>query len=166
MDAILLRRSIRRYTNEPVSEEHVKKLLEYAMAAPSAHNQQPWQFIVVNDRQTLDKIPNFHPYSQMLKEAPLAIVVCGDTQRMKAEDFWPQDCAAATENILVGATSLGLGTCWCGVYPKQFLISAVRDLLNIPSHIIPFCIIAVGHPAEQKRPSGRFDPSRIHHNRW
>lgn len=166
LEAILKRRSIRRYTAEPVAEDLIKQLLEAAMHAPSAHNQQPWQFVVIRERQILDKIPEFHPYSSMLKTAPLAIVVCGDSSYFKSPDYWPQDCAAATQNILLAARALGLGSVWMGVYPKDNLIEVLRNLLDLPEHITPFNLIAVGHPAEEKPQPKRFDEQRIHYDRW
>jgi len=166
LEAILTRRSIRRYTAEPVADDLIKKLLEAAMYAPSAHNQQPWQFIVIQDREVLNKIPEFHPYSSMLKSAPLAILVCGDSSRFKSPYFWPQDCAAATQNILLAARALGLGAVWMGVYPKENLMDGLRTLLNIPKEIFPFSLIAIGHPAEEKPKPERFDEQRIHYNKW
>lgn len=166
IEAILTRRSIRRYKPDPVARESLRTILECAMAAPSAVNQQPWQFVVVDDRAILDAIARVHPYAQMVKEASLAIVVCGDTSSLKAPGYWPQDCAAATENILVAARALGLGTCWCGVYSNEKRVSAFRELFKLPEHIVPFCVIAVGHPAEQKPAANRYDESRIHYNQW
>jgi nitroreductase len=166
MEAIFTRRSIRRYAAEPVPEDVVEQLLEAAMYAPSAHNQQPWQFVVIQDRQTLDRMPDFHPYSTMLKSAPLAILVCGDSSCLKSPYFWPQDCAAATQNILLAARALGLGTVWMGVYPKEPLIDGMRTLFGMPEQIIPFSLIAVGYPAEEKPRPDRFDEQRIHYDRW
>ncbi len=165
MEAIMTRRSIRRYTGEQVSPEHERRLLEAAMAAPSAHNHQPWRFIVVRSRETLDSIPEFHPYSRMLKEASLAVVVCGDNEVQKT-DFWAHDCSAATENMLVAANALGLGAVWLGVHPNEGLVSKTRGLLGIPSHVTPLCIVSVGHPAEEKPPGDRYDESKIHREKW
>ena len=166
LEAIFTRRSIRKFTPELVSEDVVEKLLEAAMSAPSAHNQQPWQFVVIQDRDILGRIPVFHPYSTMLKSAPLAILVCGDSTCFKSPDYWPQDCAAATQNILLAARALGLGTVWMGVYPKDPLISGMRNLFGIPEQVAPFSLIAVGHPAEEKPRANRFDEQRIHYDRW
>lgn len=166
LDTILKRRSIRRYTDRNVSEEIVTDLLKAAMSAPSAHNQQPWEFVVITERDLLDAIPSFHPYSQMLTGAPLAILVCCNTTNFAAEDFWPQDCAAATENILLAATELGLGSVWLGVYPREDLMKGLKDLLTLPEHIKPFAIISLGYPAVEKGPSNRFDPARVHRNGW
>lgn len=167
MEAIFTRRSIRRYTDKPVAEETVTKLLEAAMAAPSAGNEQPWEFIVVTDRAALEQITQVHAYAHMLKQAPVAIAVCSDLARSKYPvDFWIQDCAAATENILLAAASLGLGTCWLGVYPNTERVAGVRRIFAIPDTVVPFAIVAVGHPAEQPEKANRFDKNRIHKEKW
>lgn len=166
MDIILSRRSIRKYENKAVEEDKITYLMEAAMSAPSAHNQQPWVFVVIDDRNILRKIPEFHPYSSMLLDSPLAVMVCVDTSRLKSPEFWPQDCAAATENILVGARSCGLGAVWLGVYPKEKLMVSLTELLKLPKNIKPFSLVSAGYPAEEKEPSGRFDPNRVHRNTW
>ncbi len=166
MEAILSRRSIRKYSSQPVSEGVVKSLLEAAMSAPSAGNQQPWHFIVVTDRTILNQIPAFHPYAEMLKEAPVAIAVCGDIELQKYKGYWVQDCSAATENILLAAHSKGLGAVWLGIYPREKRIAGIRKLLGIPETVMPLCVIAIGYPAEEKPPAKRFLPDRIHYNKW
>ena len=166
MDTILSRRSIRRYQNRPVEDALVEYCLRAAMAAPSAHNQQSWAFVVIDDRELLDAIPGFHPYSRMLYEAPMAILVCGDERELKSADFWPQDCAAAVENILLAACSRGLGSVWMGVYPKEPIMQGFRRLLNMPGYLVPFALVALGYGAEEKGPSGRYDPGRVHRNAW
>jgi nitroreductase len=166
IDAILTRRSIRKFSGKTINEATIETLLKAAMSAPSAHNQQPWEFVVITDRKILDSIPSFHPYSKMLLQAPAAIMVCGKTEGLPAEGFWPQDCAAATQNILVAANSLGLGSVWLGIYPHLELVEKSRQVCGIPVEITPFCFVALGYPAEEKGPSKRFDPDRIHMNRW
>jgi len=166
MDAILTRRSIRKYKNREVPGEIMQEILKAAMAAPSAGNEQPWEFIVITDRKILDEIPRIHPYSNMIKQAPAAIVVCGDMGREKHKGFWIQDCSAATQNILLAARALGLGTVWLGVYPDEERAVLIQKLLGLPENVIPLSIIPVGYPAEEKPPSDRFDSSRIHYNRW
>jgi nitroreductase len=165
-DPVLSRRSVRKYTTEPVTDEHVERLLRAAMAAPSAGDQRPWQFVVVRDRATLAAITEVHPYARMLHEAPLAIVVCGDTELEKWLQFWEQDCAAATENLLVEAEALGLGAVWLGVHPLTERVEGLRRLLDAPGHVVPFAVVAVGHPAQRKPPSDRYDPARVHHDSW
>jgi nitroreductase len=165
-EAILSRRSIRKYLPTPVSEHDIHQLLDAAMNAPSSSNGQPWHFVVVSDRKLLDEIPKFHAYSGMLKEAPLAVVVCGDTSLEKTKGVWVQDCSAATQNLLLSARALGLGSVWLGVYPLEERMSGVRALLGLPDRIVPLAIIAVGHPAESKPPANRFNPERVHRNKW
>ena len=166
MDAILSRRSIRRYTAQPVPDDVVEELLQAGMSAPSAGNEQPWHFVVLTDRRILDEIPTFHPYSRMLEGAPLAILVCGDVQLQKYEGYWVQDCSAATENILIAVHAKGLGAVWLGVYPIEERVVGMRKLLGIPDHVIPFSLISIGYPAEQKPRADRYDRSRVRHNRW
>ena len=166
MKAILERRSIRKYTDETVSDQDIKELLQAAMAAPSAGNQQPWEFIVVNDRKILNKIPEVHPYSQMLKTAPLAIIVCGNLDKEMNKGYWVQDCTAATENILIEAQYKGLGAVWLGVYPREERVKGLKKLFDLSENIIPLSIISIGHPAEKKEPSDRYNPSVIHVNKW
>ena len=164
LDFIFTRRSIRKYTHKPVTEEEIKTLLEAGMNAPSANNRQPWHFIVVDERERLNAIMDVHPYSKMLTQAPLAIVVCADITR--SEHYWQQDCAAATENILLAARALGLGSVWLGVYPKEDRTEGITQLFNLPKNIRPLCVIAVGHPAEEKGRVDRYDISKIHQNKW
>lgn len=164
MEAILSRRSIRKYTSQPVPEELVNKLLEAAMAAPSAHNRQPWHFVVINERKILDEVPEFHIYSQMLSEAPLAIAVCADVEL--SGQFWQHDCSAATQNILLAAHALGLGAVWLSSYPVEERYKGLQRLLNLPENVIPLSLISIGYPAEQKPPSNRYNPERVHKNGW
>jgi nitroreductase len=164
IELILARRSIRKYGGEPVSEADVQTLLEAAMAAPSAANRQPWHFITVADRATLARLAEPHPYAKMLPEAALCVVVCGDSA--KSPQYWVQDCAAATENLLLAATALGLGAVWLGVYPDEGRVAAVRETLAIPEPCVPFNMISIGHPAEQKEPRTQFDAARVHAARW
>ena len=166
IEAILTRRSVRRYTDQPVSKETVKSLLEAAMNAPSAGNQQPWQYIVVEDRGVLDGIQQVHPYSSMLQQAPMAIVVCGDIDREIYKGYWVQDCSAATQNLLIAARALGLGAVWLGVYPLEDRIDGISRLLSLPRNIIPLAIISIGHSTIEQGRADRYDDSRVHRNRW
>ncbi len=165
-ETIVTRRSIRKYTAEPVSEELIKKLLDAAMSAPSAGNQQPWHFVVVTDRAVLDEIPKVHVHAQMVKGAPLAIAVCADTAAEKHKGFWIQDCAAATQNILLAAHALGLGAVWLGVHPRDERVAGVSKLLGLPANVVPLSLISIGYPAEEKPRADRYDEARVHRNRW
>ena len=166
MNSIFHRRSIRKYTREVVSENLIEEILKAGMAAPSAGNEQPWHFIVIRDKSIMEDITKFHPYSQMLKEASHAIVVCGDLSLQKYEGYWIQDCSAAMQNMLLMADSLGLGAVWLGVYPMEERVDKLKELLNIPQNVIPLGIMSLGYPAETKEPSDRFNPQRIHRDRW
>jgi nitroreductase len=166
MDFILSRRSIRQYTNQPVSAQQVRDLLAAAMAAPSAGNQQPWHFVVMDDRAVLDQVPSFHPHSTMIREAPLAIAVCADLTKATHPGMWVQDCSAATENLLLAAHAMGLGAVWLGIYPRDERVAGLRRLLALPENVMPLSLIPIGYPAEEKPPADRFQESRIHRNRW
>ncbi len=161
---ILSRRSIRSYTPQPVSKQHIQTLLEAAMAAPSASNLKPWHFVVVVDRQMLNNLAELHPFGKMLFEAPLCIAVCGDPAI--SERYWVQDCSAATENLLLAAVALGLGAVWLGAYPKEERITAIRTVLGIPDAIVPLNLISIGHPAEKKEPRTQYDEERVHREHW
>jgi nitroreductase len=167
MQALYSRRSIRKYTSESISEQAIKELLEAAMSAPSAGNQQPWHFVVIHDRKLLDQIPSLHPHSLMCREAQTAILVCGDPTLEKHVGYWVQDCAAATENLLVAVHARGLGGVWVGVYPREERVIGFRKLLHIPEHVIPFALVPLGYPAEEKPPRpDRYSEARIHKNSW
>jgi nitroreductase len=165
-DPILRRRSIRRYTDQPVTDELVEALLRAAMAAPSAGNQQPWQFVVIRERALLTAIHGVHPYSAMLPGAPVAILVCGEPGLCTWPQYWEQDCAAATENLLIAAEQLGLGSVWLGVHPLAERVEGVRSVLGMPPAIVPFALLPVGWPAERKAPADRYDETRVHRERW
>jgi nitroreductase len=165
-DPVLSRRSIRKYTDEPVDDVTVERLLRAAMAAPSAGNQQPWQFVLLRERATLRAIPAFHPYAKMLPDAPVAILVCGDPGRAKWPQMWEQDCSAATENLLIEAELLGLGAVWLGVHPLTERVEGLRALLGIPASVVPFAVVSLGWPAQRKEPPDRFDAARVHVERW
>ncbi len=168
MKAILARRSIRKYLDKQIPRESIELILEAGMAAPSAGNGQPWQFLVINDKKLLKRISEIQGHSQMLNEASHAIIVCGDMNRKNkfVEDLWIQDCSAATENMLIMVQDLGLGAVWLGTYPMEEVVNGMKDLFNLPEHIIPFSIVSLGYPAEEKAASNRFDEARIHWNQW
>ena len=166
MDNILSRRSIRKYQNKPVSDEIIKTILRAAMSAPSAGNKQPWDFLVIRDRKILDAVPDIHPYAKMVLEAPLAIIVCCDTSQEVRKGFWIQDCSAASQNILLAAHALGLGSVWCGLYPNEERVKAFQDLLEMPKEVIPFSFIPIGYPAEEKPPADRYSDEKVHYDYW
>ena len=161
IDAMYQRRSIRRYQDTPVEDEKIEILLKAAMAAPSAHNAQPWHFVVAQ-RDTVEKIRDFHPYGGY--NAPMAIIVCGnmDNQHKEtAKAFWVQDCTAALQNILNGAVELGLSTVWLGVYPVEKLVEQVTKTLDLPDDIIPLGIVYIGYGAEKKEKRTQYDDKKV-----
>lgn len=166
LEAIMSRRSIRRYTGEPVTSEQIETLLRAAQAAPSANNQQPWRFIVLTERDALRDVSATSPYARMLADAALGIVVCGHTEGLRSPVMWQQDCAAAVQNVLLAARALGLGGVWLGYYPKMERVHPLKELLGIPESVEPLAILSIGHPAEDKPPSNRYDPAFVHHERW
>ena len=165
-DAIARRRSIRRYKPDSITDRLVDIIVRAGCAAPSAGNEQPWQFLVIRARKTLIALSESHPYADMLREAPLAILVCADMDRVKHKDYWPQDCAAAVQNMLLAAHGVGLGSVWVGVHPREARVAEVRRVISLPDTIIPFALLPVGLPAEEKAPEDRFDPQRIHQEHW
>lgn len=164
IEMIFSRRSIRKYTDQPVSDKDLRTLLEAGMAAPSSRNIKPWHLVAVTARETLDLLAEAHPYGKMLFEATAAVAVCAE---MKASpEIWVQDCSAVTENILLAATGLGLGSVWLGCHPREDRVAAVRSILSIPGDIGVLSLIALGHPAENKEARTQYDESRVHRERW
>ena len=164
IDAILARRSIRSYTDEPVSEEHITAMLEAAMSAPSGMNRKPWHFVVVSDREKLDRLGATTNSWAMLKEAPLAVVVCGDPGI--SEKYWDQDSIAALENLLIAVSMLGLGAVWLGCHPNPERVAPVREILGVPVPVVPIAVLSIGHPAEEKESRTQYDEERVHRNGW
>jgi len=166
MEAILSRRSIRRFTKQAIPPHLIEDLLKAGMSAPSAGNEQPWQFVVIDERKILDEITTFHPYADMLRAAPLAILVCGDLKLEVHKGFWVQDCSAATQNILIAAHAKGLGAVWLAFHPREERCEGIKNLLDIPEHIIPLALVAIGFPGEKKPLAERYSNAKVHHNRW
>jgi len=166
LEALNTRRSIRKFKQGKISKNTINKILEAGMEAPSAINEQPWHFIVIDKQELIDKILKFHPYASMAKQATISILVCGDLSLEKAKGFWVQDCSAATQNILLAVHALGLGAVWTGVYPRQKRINGFKKMLNLPENIVPFAFIPIGHPAEKSFKAERFEKQRIHYNKW
>ena len=164
IETICARRSVRRYTGETVASSDIKALLEAGMAAPSAKNLQPWRFVVVTERERLDRLAGVHPYGGMLKQAGACIAVCGDREVNDA--FWVQDCSAATENILVAASMLGLGAVWLGVHPRADREVGLKEYLGVPETVGMLNLIAVGVPAEHPEPRTQYDERKVHRGTW
>ena len=165
---IFNRKSVRSFTSEPVSQEHIEAMLKAAMAAPTAVNYQPWRFVVVTDRAQLDAMAEILPYAKMLRQAPLAIVVCGETTWFEGREnpYWQQDCSAATENLLLAAEALGLGAVWTGVYPNMQLAEPLGEFLGLPETVQPLCAIPIGHHDGTTKPRDKWKPENVHYGRW
>lgn len=166
---IISRVSVRRYSDKPVSEEEVSAILHAGMSAPSGVNKQPWEFIVVDDRNLLTQLADALPYAKMTAHAPVAIIVCGNKDRSLPgvdDVLWEQDLSAASENILLAAHAIGLGGVWTCIYPHEERITPVRSILNLPENIIPFNLIPIGHPEKDHAPMDKWHPERVHHNRF
>ncbi|HHU18379.1 MAG TPA: nitroreductase family protein [Clostridiales bacterium] len=167
MNALFKRRSIRKYIDKEVSDADLELLLKAAMCAPSAGNEQPWEFIVVRDREIMKRVSEFHPYSKMLHQASAAIVVCGNRSRQVYDrDYWQLDCSAATQNILIQATDMKIGSVWLAVYPEPDRIKGAKKLFGLPEEVIPLAIVSLGYPQEEKKMADRFKQERIHYNIW
>lgn len=169
IETIMTRTSIRAFTDREVTGETIETLLRAGMAAPSAVNRQPWAFVVVSGRENLDRLAAVHPNARMLTTAQAAIVVCGDMTKAlegSAREYWVQDASAATENILLAAHALGLGAVWTGVYPNEERVAAVAEVLELPSYIVPLCVIPMGYPAENPSPKDKWNPQNVHYGKW
>ena len=166
MQAIFSRASVRSFDGRKVETEKIEALMKAAMAAPSACNQQPWEFVVVTEPETLRRLSECSPYAGCLRQAPLGIAVCMRTEGLRAPDYAQIDASAATENILLEAVHLGLGAVWLGIAPVPDRIEAVRQVLGAPETIQPFGLVACGYPDKPVVPANRYDSARVHYEKW
>lgn len=166
LEAIFTRRSIRKFTGEIISDENLKEILKAGFQAPSAHNREPREFIVVKDEDKLNKISEFHKYAKMLPSAGCGIVVCGDITKQKELGFLVEDCSASIQNILLAAHALDLGAVWCGLYPKENLVDNTSELLDLPEHIIPIGMVVVGVKEEDRGAIDRYNEECVHYDKW
>ena len=169
IENILTRVSVRAFTGEKISEAQIDTLLRAAMAAPSAINKQPWAFIVVTDEAVIAQLGEALPYSRCSNHPAVAIIPCGDlTKAIPGEmaNFWINDVSAATENILLAAHAMGLGAVWTGLHPDMNRAKMVQEMLGLPEHIIPLCVVPVGVPAEHPDIKDKYKPENIHYNAW
>jgi nitroreductase/flavin reductase (DIM6/NTAB) family NADH-FMN oxidoreductase RutF len=165
----MTRTSVRAYQDRPIEDEKVEKMLQAAMAAPTAANKQPWKFIIIKDKNTLKTIADHFHTMTMAAQAPMAIVVCGDmslTLDRDGRDYWIEDTSAATENLLLAAHSMGLGAVWCGIYPQMERVKYLSELLKLPEDIVPLNVIPVGYPAEDPAPKDKWKPESVHYESW
>lgn len=170
-DNIMTRTSVRAYTDRSVADSAIDTLLHAGMAAPSAVNRQPWHFIVVKDKATLRQIAELTPNAAMAKDAPLAIVTCGDLSKYEEDEellreFWVQDLSAVTENILLQAHAMGLGAVWTGTFPSEQRCDAIAQLLGLPDHIVPLNTIVIGYPKGETKPKDKWKPENVSYEKY
>ena len=174
MQGLLTRRSVRQYQDRKIDKETITEIIKAAQYAPSAHNKQPWEFLVIEDKELLADLRKVQPWTSFAKDASCAVIVCGDMQkafhRNKETENWTLvdvDCAIASQNLLLAAWAKGIGTCFCGVAPMQRVVDALQEKLNLPQDIRPFAIIPMGYPQDApKQPQDRFDADKIHWQNW
>jgi nitroreductase len=166
--ALKTRRSIRKYKKDEVPIEIANEILGLAMMAPSAGNAQPWEFIVIRDKEVLKEIAEIHSHARMAKDAPMAILVLGNTSKEVYPGFWPEDCSAALENLLLAAHDKGLGAVWCGIHPNRDRELVFIQLFKLPENIIPFALVPMGYPAQAvgTATENRFDQNKVHYDKW
>ena len=167
LDFIFKRRSVRIFTKQKVEKETLTQLLKAAMAAPSASNSRPWEFIAITDEKTLETLRSKLKYGKY--KAPAAVVVCANlkiAQNESAQRFWVQDCSAATENLLIAAAGMDMGTVWIGSYPKEDVMGVLREILKIPDDVTPLSFIYIGYPAEEALPRTQYSEERVHWERY
>ncbi len=167
MNSIFKRRSIRKYTDQPVSEEDITLCLKAAMYAPCAGNEQAWEFIVTRSKENLLRLSQAHPYGTALANAVAAVTVCGNRSKLKfPQEYWVEDCSAAAQNFMLQAEELGIGTVWLAVYPCEDRMERIAQELELPANVIPLCIIPMGYPAEVRMVGERYKKEKIHDERW
>ena len=163
-DVLLKRRSVRKFTHEDVSNEIIEELLHAGMSGPSACNRCPWEFFVITNKEILNSLKDSSRFTKI--DATLAFVICGNLKYALPKDmaeYWVQDCSAATENILLRATDLGLGAVWCGIYPQKRAVEKVKELLNLEDNLIPLNIIYIGYPALDVEARDQYDENKVHY---
>lgn len=168
LENIFARRSVRSYTEQPVSRQILDTLARAGMAAPTGMAREPWAFVLIDQRSVLDSLAAGLPSAQMLKGAQAAIVVCGNTDKAPMEvdaNYWVQDCSAATENILLAAQAVGLGAVWTGAWPRADRMAHVIKTLNLPSNLIPLNVIAIGYPKGDEQAKDKFKSENIFWNK-
>ncbi|MDD5066386.1 MAG: nitroreductase family protein [bacterium] len=169
LETIFQRKSVRHFKPGTVTKEQLDMLVRAGMAAPTAVDCRPWEFIVVSDKALLNKLADELPYAKMAKDASAAIMVLGDLDKQfggKKSLFWIMDCSAATENILLAAESMKLGAVWTAIYPDKDRVEAVKKILKIPGNRVPLNLIPVGNPTGQDKPKNKYNPEQIHWNKW
>lgn len=165
-DVVHTRRSIRKFTPQAIAPHDIDAIVRAAMSSPTATNSQSWRFVIIDDKKLLSEIPSLHPYAAFAGHAPLAILVCGDTTAGKAPGFWVQDCAAATQTLMLAARALDIGSVWCGIHPSQERVQIFCEKFGLPEDICPLGMVVLGYPEKAFYAEDRYDATKIHRNRW
>ncbi|MEG1934983.1 MAG: nitroreductase family protein, partial [Rikenellaceae bacterium] len=164
---IYQRWSVRHFTDRKVEKDTLIELVRAAMAAPTGKDKRPWEFVVVTERETLDRLSDALPFAKMLSTATAAVVICGNTDEQNGgSPYWFLDCSAATQNLLLAAQSMNLGSVWTAAYPYKERIDPVKDILSIPDHITPLCVVPIGYPSKEPRVKDKFEIEKIHTEKW
>ncbi len=163
---IQTRFSVRWFTDQEVSDYEVNSLLDAGFCAPSAKNSRPWHFIVIRDRETLKKISEASSYAKMVVRSNLTILICADSSKNPSEKHLVEDCSAAAQNILLAAHAMELGAVWCGINPKSDFYHTISELMELPEGIIPMMLIPIGYPDESRTQIERFEPKKVHKEKW
>lgn len=166
LEAIFTRRSIRKFTGEPLTDQELETVIRAGFQAPSAHNYQPWEFMILRDKSNMERIAKVHTYAKMLPNSEACIIVCGDKKKQTTTGFLIEDCSAAIQNILLAAHGIGLGAVWCGLYPITHLTDEVTKICSLPEHIVPVGMVVIGHKGEVRKQEDRFDSSKLHYEVW
>ena len=166
LEALKTRRSIRKYTEQKISDKEINGIITCAMYSPSAFDKQPWQFIIINKKELFDEILKAAPHAEMIKGASHAVIICGDKNLEEEQGLLVQDISAATENLLLSAHSIGLGAVWVGIYPFADIEKGIRKLFNIPENVLPVSMVVTGYPAENPEQPKRYKEERVHINGW
>ncbi len=180
LEVIKARTSIRAFTGEKLSEEQINTLLDAAMAAPTAANIQPWRFVVITDDEVKAGLYEGERHKSMVTMAGAVIIVCGETTRLRKphdaaadaqpevipNNYWYEDCSAATENLLLAAEALGLGAVWTAAHPYEDRVNPIREALGLPENVTPLCVVPCGYPAGDDQPKDKWKPENIHYDKW
>jgi len=166
LEIIHRRRSIRNFTNKPISDEDLDKIMSAAMTAPSAMNSQPWKFVIINDIEIKKQIIKISPYANMCLQSPISILVCGDINEDKIPGFWPISCSACIQNMLLAACTLGIGSVWTGIYPIEETVNGYRKLFNLPNNIVPHSLVVLGYSNAPFEKRDYYNGEKIHYNNW
>ena len=166
MKALYTRRSVRKYQDKPVPLKLVEEAVKAAMFAPSARNQQSWEFIIVDKQELMDEIPSFSPHAGMAKGAPIGVLICHNMDYDEAAGFFPQDLGAATQNLLLALHAVGLGAVWTGIYPREDRMAGFTEMFGLPENVIPYSFTVIGWPETEPPAADRFKKERIRYNKW